>query len=172
MKKWKTKKSNLIHSNNWFDVYHDEYIRHDNKNGEYFVIKKHPAVFIIPEENDKIYLIKQYRYPIEKWTWELPAGSSDGQDLLYAAKRELKEETGFKSDNWELVDVFHLSPGLSNNTTHLFVARNLIQTNHNTQKEEGIINMEKFTKDQIKTMIKENEIVGAPTIAALTLYWL
>lgn len=173
MKKWKTTETKLIHKNNYFGLYHDKFIRHDGKEGDYFVIRKDHAVFVVPVSSDrKIHMVKQFRYPTQTWGWELPAGSTDGEDPLDAAKRELQEETGLVSEKVIYIDKINLSPGLSDNVTHIFVATELKQTDWNTQKDEGIIESNKFSLPEIKIMIEKGEIVDAPTIAVLArVFW-
>lgn len=157
-----------VHENPWFKVTKEDFIRHDNKPCTFYVVNKSPASFIIPIDKDgSIYLIKQYRHATRTWGWEVPAGSTDGENPVLAAKRELQEETGLKAIHWEQIANIHLTPGISNNITHIFVARHLTQTTENTQEEEGIVDCQKFTVYEIKDMIKSGEIHDAPSIACL-----
>ena len=133
----------------------------------FYIVNKAPAVIIFAYDSDGIYFIKQFRPAIKTWGWELPAGGTDGQDPLFAAKRELKEETGLIADKWSKIGMMHIAPGLSTNVTYIFTAENLTQTGVNEQEEEGIVDCKKFSIEEIKRMIDSEEIHDAPTISAL-----
>lgn len=161
-------KSKIVHSNPWFKILKDEFKRYDGVQATFYVVSKSPAVFILPiAENKEIYLIKQFRHATQTWGWELPAGSTDKESPIKAAKRELKEETGLTAKIWQFISTINLVPGLSDNITYIFIAKHLIQTFENEQTEEGIVACEKFSIKKIKNMISSGEIHDAPTIAIL-----
>ncbi len=71
------------------------------------------AVILIVDEKERILLVKQYRLPAQKELWELPAGRLDpGENALQAAKRELREETGFRAKKWTKLTSFLGQPRL------------------------------------------------------------
>ncbi|APC08714.1 NUDIX domain-containing protein [Neomoorella thermoacetica] len=91
-------------------------------------VVEHPgAVAIIALDNDKnIYLVRQYRYPIERVTLEIPAGKLDsGEEPLTCAQRELAEEVGLAAAEWKPLLTFYSTPGFSNEIMHLFLATGL-----------------------------------------------
>lgn len=92
----------------------------------------HPgAVAILAlDENDRVLLIKQYRHPIAARDWELPAGLLDeeGEAPVAAAMRELAEEADLEATDWSLLAEFFTSPGGSNETIRVFLARGLTAT--------------------------------------------
>ena len=70
------------------------------------------AVMMAVDEKKRVLLVRQYRLPAEKYLWELPAGRLDpGEKPLQAAKRELKEETGYTARKWTKLASFWVSPG-------------------------------------------------------------
>ena len=168
---WEKFKEEYVFNCKWFNVRKDTVKRPEGDLGDYFVMEKGASVFIIPIEfsfpENHIYLIKQFRYATQTWSWEIPAGSADGGDPLKAAKRELKEETGLHAEHWLNQGTYQVSPGLSDNIGHIFLASLLTQTNSNEQEEEGIIDCKKFTISEIKYMIKSRDITDGPTMAAL-----
>ena len=89
----------------------------------------HPgAVAILAlDDDDNVLLIKQYRHPIAARDWELPAGllDVDGEEPLVAAQRELGEEADLEAADWTLLSEFFTSPGGSNETIRVFLARGL-----------------------------------------------
>jgi ADP-ribose pyrophosphatase len=92
----------------------------------------HPgAVGVVAlDDQGRVMLIKQYRHPVEETLWELPAGLLDveGEAALETAKRELGEEAGLQADTWHvLVDVL-TSPGMTNEATRVFLARDVTDT--------------------------------------------
>lgn len=91
-------------------------------------VVEHPgAVAIIALDAAKnIYLVRQYRYPIERVTLEIPAGKLDsGEEPLTCAQRELAEEVGLAAAEWKPLLTFYSTPGFSNEIMHLFLATGL-----------------------------------------------
>jgi ADP-ribose pyrophosphatase len=87
---------------------------------------KHPgavAVLAISQQ-DEVLMIHQYRHPVQKLLWELPAGLLDveGESHLDAAKRELLEETSHVAENWSLLQSFHASPGGNSEQIDIYLA--------------------------------------------------
>ena len=85
----------------------------------------HPeAVGILPLlENDCIGLVKQYRYPLEKVSIEIPAGCiEENEEPLHAARRELKEEMGYNANQWNSLTSVYLAPGFCNERMHIYLA--------------------------------------------------
>jgi 8-oxo-dGTP pyrophosphatase MutT (NUDIX family) len=106
----------------------------------------HPgAVAVIAlNENQEILLIKQYRQPVRKYLWEIPAGLLDvpGESRVEAAKRELLEETGYIADGWqELID-FHTTPGGNDETISIFLATELRHQGHEFELEGEEVDLE------------------------------
>lgn len=137
-------------------------------------IKKEVVVFpnsvtILPLiEKNKIVLIKQYRFPIEKEIWEVPAGKLDkGEDPADCAKRELKEETGFIAEKLEKIREFYLAPGYSTEYTTLFRATLLKKGEQALTDSEIISKVKVFRLDHALKMIENGEIIDAKTILAL-----
>jgi ADP-ribose pyrophosphatase len=88
----------------------------------------HPgAVAILPIiDDDHVCLLRNHRFIVGDVLWEIPAGTLEpGEPIEVAAERELAEETGYRADRWHKLTAFHPSPGVLNETTHLFVARDL-----------------------------------------------
>ncbi|MEK7536158.1 MAG: NUDIX hydrolase [Patescibacteria group bacterium] len=168
MKNWITKSSKIVYKNSRFSIREDQVIRPDGTDGVYHVMDRPSVVVIVPiTKNGKIYFIRINRYTTKKTRWELPAGSSDNQNELLAAKRELKEETGLTSNRWVSLGTIEVAPGMTGQLAYIFAARNVKPTKENKQKEENIDKMLKFPYKIVVEMIKKGEIVNGPTISAI-----
>ena len=92
---WKKVNSKIVYSNPWIKVHEDEVVMPNGKESVYGYLEKPAGCFVIALDDDEnIYLVKQYRYTLKKAILELPAGTVDGDDITDRAKAELLEETG------------------------------------------------------------------------------
>lgn len=165
---WKRLSSRTAYKNPWYRIREDKVIRPDGKEGVYGVLETSHAVYLVPvDEHGKLLLIRQYRYPTERWSLEFPAGGMDGQDPLVAAKRELGEEMGLTADSWQKVTSLQSLNGISNEIMHVFVAKGLRPTT-NKRAEEGIVETKKVTPSEFEAMISSGEMSCAQSIAAFT----
>lgn len=168
MGNWKTKNSKIVYENGRFSIREDQIVRPDGTDGVFYVMDRAHVVVIVPlTKENEVYLIQINRYTTKQAHWELPAGSSDKQDELVAAKRELKEETGLVSDDWLKVGELEVAPGMTGQMAHVFVAKNVEMTQENEQDDENIVKMQKFPFKKILEMIENGEIVNSPSIAAI-----
>jgi len=135
------------------------------------IIKYPHSVGIIPlMGKNKIILIKQYRFPLEKKIWEIPAGKIlKGESSLSGAKRELEEETGYRAKKWKKLISFYMVPGYSTEYMTLFLAQDLVFKGRKLDKDEFINNPRIFNLEKVKKMIKEGEIKDIKTILSIFL---
>ena len=169
--RWKTLSSRVVHKNPWFSVREDKVVRPNGKNGVYYVVDKPSCVVIIPlTKKGEVYLIHIGRYTTGKSHWEIPIGSSDNQDELIAAKRELKEETGLVSKKWIKMGKLEVANGMSSQMSHVFAARDVKQSETKEKAiDEEIDRLQKVPFKKVLQMIKNNQIVDGPSVAALML---
>ena len=127
------------------------------------------TVTILPViRKEKVVLIKQYRFPIEKEIWELPAGKlNKGENPEIAAKRELKEETGYIAEKLEKVSEFYMAPGYSTEYMTIFRATSLKQSEQALDNNEIINKVKVFSLGEALKMIENKGIIDAKTIIAL-----
>jgi len=133
----------------------------------------HPgSAVIIPllsKPKKEIVLIRQYRYAVDSYLFELPAGTIEtGESPLACAKREIIEETGYRAGKIKKLLDFHPSPGILTEQMHLFLATNLKKTEQNTDFDENI-KPAAVTLDTAVKMIRGNKIKDAKTIAGIFL---
>jgi ADP-ribose pyrophosphatase len=130
----------------------------------------HPgAVAVVPILDDnKVVLVKQFRYPIGKQLLEIPAGKFDfkDEDPLECAKRELKEETGFDAKDYLYLGYIHTTPGFSNEVIHLYLARDL-ESGQSNPDEDEIIDVEIEDFNTVLQKCISGEITDAKTIAGI-----
>lgn len=171
--KWQTSSSTQVYQNPYITLREDKTIDPGGKPGIYTVIEKADAVFVVAQtNNNEIYLIKEYRYPINKVVSGLPAGAADKEtDLLEAAKRELYEETGLKASTWDKLGEYYPAPALLTAKHHLFLASDLDESEikNNGESNEEIIEIFKVNIDTLRELITNTQIEG-PSLAALNIY--
>lgn len=129
------------------------------------------GVVILPlVSKNKIVLIKQYRFPIKKEIWELPAGRLEkDEEPKERAKKELEEETGFRVGKLEKIGKFYLSPGISSTSLFFFRATKLKPGKPKFEKGELIREIKPFSLKEVLRMIKTKKIVDMKTILSILL---
>lgn len=91
-------------------------------------VVRHPggAAVIAIDDQERVCLLRQYRYAAGGWLWELPAGKIDAPETPeHTAKRELQEEAGLAADNWKPLGSFLSTPGFCDERIHLYLAMGL-----------------------------------------------
>jgi 8-oxo-dGTP pyrophosphatase MutT (NUDIX family) len=169
MSSWQTRSSTTVYENAWIRVREDVVVRPDGGEGVYGVVEvRHPAVFVVPvTDSGEVVLVEVDRYPTGRVSLEVPAGGSDGQDLLVAARRELAEETGLVADRWqELGEVFSLN-GLCDAPGHVFLATGLRAGEATGQTEEGIVATRRVPWGDALRLVADGTITDAESAAAL-----
>lgn len=131
----------------------------------------HPgASVVIPlNENNELYMVRQYRKPIEQVTLEIPAGKLDqGESPEICAKRELKEETGLEAEEIKHLVSIHSTPGFSDEVLHMYVALGLTE-GKSCSDEDEFISSEKFKVSKLVDMVLNHEITDAKSIIGILL---
>ncbi len=166
---FKVKKSEILFSGKVFDLQVDQ-IEYDSGNLGVRETAVHPggAVAIAVKDDGKIIFVKQYRYPLQKFMLELPAGKlNKNEDPYDCAVRELEEETGYKAGKVEKLGAISTTPGFCTEILHIYLAKELIAGNHN--REEGEFGMEilELTLNEVENKIRDGQIFDAKTICAI-----
>ena len=130
-----------------------------------FIIR-HPgsAVMMAVDEQHRILLVRQFRLPAKQDLWELPAGRLDpGEGPLEAAKRELREETGYQAKQWVELASFWPSPGFVDEKMNLFLALDLT-AGEQAQMPDERIEMRWFGEEELGGLIRNGEIHDGKTL--------
>ena len=167
---WKKISSKIALKNPWYYVRQDKVIRPDGSDGVYNVIVSHPAALTVAvNKKQEVVIIGLFRYITGKYSLEIPGGSTEGQNPLAAAKRELLEETGLKAKKWKKLGAFQSGNGLMQAPIHAFLATELVQTPDHKKDEEGIKEVKMVPLKKVFHMIRKGEITDGESIVALTL---
>jgi len=131
-------------------------------------IVKHPgAVAVIADIGGKLLVVEQYRKPLERLQVEIPAGKLDrGEDPAEAAKRELREETGYVCERATLLHSMATSPGFADEIIHVFVAEGL-HPGEASPDEDEFLNAFALTPDEASRAIADGRICDAKTLVAV-----
>lgn len=132
---------------------------------------EHPgaAVIIALLDNGKLLFERQFRYPVRQICLELPAGKIDaGEPALDTARRELREETGYKAKTWRHLGTMHPCIGYSNEKIEIFLAHGLIYVGSDLDEGEHLEVIELSLADAVLA-VRDGEITDAKTITAL--FW-
>ena len=132
-------------------------------------VVRHPGgVVAVPVLDDgRLLLLRQFRYPLQKYIFEFPAGKLDtNQPPLETIKRELEEESGHRAGSIEYQCSFYTSPGISTEVIHLFIATNLTPVPQRLEEGEHIT-VDAYTAEECLEMIRTGEIADGKTVLGL-----
>ena len=166
---WKTLSTKPVYQNPWISVREDQVINPKGGEGIYGVVSfKNKAIGIIPiDDEGYTYLIGQYRYALNEYSWEIPMGGGLVEnDLLESAKRELKEETGFTAAKWTNICRLHTTNSVSDEEGFVFLAQELTAGETAFEETEDLQIKRLPLKDAVR-MAMNNEITDAISVAGL-----
>jgi ADP-ribose pyrophosphatase len=140
----------------------------NNIEKEKVIVHPSNAVAILPLNDERCKLLKQYRYAIDQYIYEAPAGTMEpGEDPLKTAHRELIEETGFSARTIIQKGFIYTTPGYTDEKIYLFEARDLLPSMEYEKDEDEIIEVVDIATKDLAVMIHEGTIVDAKTICLI-----
>ena len=168
---WLIVSSRQVYDNPWITVREDRVVRPDGEPGIYGVVHyKNIAVGVLAVEEDQVYLVGQYRYPLERYSWEIPeSGCPEGEEPLRAAQRELREETGLEAAHWRRLGEAYLSNSVADEYAVWFLATGL---SPGEQRPEGTerLSVRRVSLHEALGLVLNGEITDALSILAIMSY--
>ncbi|MFT4294462.1 MAG: NUDIX hydrolase [Micropruina sp.] len=166
---WHTRTTRTVYTNRWISVREDE-VTGPAGDGIYGVVTmRHPAVFVVAiDALERVCLVRVARYTTGTGL-EVPAGGTDGEEPLVAAKREFREETGLTASEWTLLGVMNALNGVAIAPEHVYLARGLVCTpdDDRTRQEEGIVEVLWVPFAEALAMVADGRITDGSSVAAL-----
>ncbi len=162
----------LVYQGTILEVYKDHMEFSNGNTAKWDFIRHDGAAAVVPVmEDGRILMVSQYRNALERMTLEIPAGKLDqpGEPGIECARRELEEETGYRSEELEWLLSLRTTVAFCNEKIEIFVARNLIPSCQYLDEDE-FVDVKAYTLEELKEMIFSGKIEDSKTIAAILAY--
>lgn len=166
---WKTLSSELVYESPWIAVNKHQTINPAGKPAVYSVVNfKNLAIGILPlSEDGYTWLVGQWRYPLNAYSWEIPEGGGPlGERPIDTAIRELKEETGIVAKHFEEIMQMHLSNSVSDEHALVFLATDLTFEEAEPEESEDL-KIKKLHFNEAFEMVLKGEITDSISVAAI-----
>ncbi|MGL4630240.1 MAG: NUDIX domain-containing protein [Leadbetterella sp.] len=166
---WKKISTEVPYENAWIEVQHHQVLNPSGKPGIYGQVNfKNIAIGIVAlDEELNTWLVGQYRFPLDEYSWEIPEGGCPlNEEPLDAAKRELMEETGITAQKWTYVSKIHTSNSVCNEVGYVFLAENLSFGSAMPEETEKLKVIKTPLKQAYQWVI-EDKITDSISIAAI-----
>ncbi|MCU0442922.1 MAG: NUDIX hydrolase [Bacteroidia bacterium] len=166
---WTTLTTKEVYASPWIKVEHHDVLNPAGKPGTYSVVRFNSwAIGIVPiDEQGYTWIVGQYRYPLECYTWEIPEGGGNKSGTpLEAAQRELVEECGIIAETFKCIQELQLSNSATDEVAYLFVATNLSFTQSRPEENEQL-SVKKVHFDELYTLVANGSITDSLSVAAV-----
>lgn len=165
---WQVLSQKEIYNNKWINLTEYDVINPNGGKGIYGKVHMHNlAIGIVPLDEDwNTYLVGQYRFVLNRYSWEMPEGGGDPTiDPVESAKRELLEETGLVAKEWSFLLEMHLSNSVTDEHAFIYLARQLEQHTAIPEETEQLV-VRKLPFSEAWKMTEEGLITDSMTVAA------
>jgi 8-oxo-dGTP pyrophosphatase MutT (NUDIX family) len=169
-----TLSSREVYRNHWMRLREDEILRSNGKKGIYGVVDKDDAAVIIPIDNDRVWLVEQFRYTIQERAIELPQGGweEEVEHPEELARGELKEEMGLDAAEMTYLGTLWIAYGFARQKQHVFLATGLTQIEKNPDPEEHDLVVRSIPVEEFEQLMLNGTVRDNSTLAAWGLYLL
>ncbi len=167
---YQTLGSRIVWENKWYRLRSDDVRFPDGVEGVYTVVERGEAVFIVPVLPDgRLVVLRNYRYTVGKWLWEVPAGGlENGISPLEMARRELKEEAGGSAALIKPIGAFYTAPGISDEKSWVFLAHDVtLGTPHRESSE--VMEVHALPIDEVLALIHSGDMQDGPSALSVLL---
>ena len=164
---WKCLSEKDVYESPWIKVLHHDVLNPAGNPGTYSIVHfKQLAIGVLPlDENNYTWIVGQYRYPLNCYTWEIPeGGGSRDVDPLISAQRELLEECGIIASEWKLVQQMQMSNSATDEIAYLYIAKQLSFTNAQPEETEQL-SIKKIHFDELYNLVLKGEVVDSLSVA-------
>lgn len=166
---WTLQHQQTVYETPWIRVDHHDVLNAAGNPGVYGTVHfKNYAIGILAlDEEMNTWLVGQYRFPLQTYTWEIPEGGGPvGKDPLESAQRELLEEVGVIAKNWKLIQQLQLSNSATDEVAFLYLATGL--SFQQAQPDEGeVLQLKKIPFEELYHLVKRGEITDSLSVAAV-----
>lgn len=165
---WTNISDDLKYENPWISITETKVLNPAGNPGIYGVVHfKNLAIGVLPLDKDlNTWLIGQWRYPLNAYSWEIPEGGGNFGDPLDSAKRELKEEAGLIAHNYTLLCNMHTSNSATDEYCHIYLAQNLEQTEAEPEETEAL-KIKKLPFEEAYQMVMDGKITDSLSMVAI-----
>ncbi len=166
---WQTLSSQKIYDNPWIGVVEHNVINPSGGTGIYGEVHfKNLAIgIIVLDQQENTWIVGQYRFPLKRYSWEIPEGGCPlGSDPLETARRELLEETGISAASWTEIQRMHLSNSVTDEFGIIYLARELTFGKSQPEETEQLT-LRKLKFSVVYQMVLESQITDSVSVAAI-----
>lgn len=166
---WTIQTSQSIYDNPWINVTEHQVINPNGGEGIYGCVhfKSRAIGILVLDEANNTWLVGQYRFPLNQYSWEIPEGGGDlAVDPLESAKRELIEETGLHASDWLEIQRIHLSNSVSDELGIIYLARGLSYGEAEPEETEQL-EIKKIPFEDAYQMVMNGDITDSMSVAAI-----
>lgn len=166
---WQTFESRVMYDNPWIRVTEHQVCRPDGSPGIYGVVHmKNHATGVVPVDGEGFtWLVGQWRYCLNAYSWEIPEGGALTEGPLSGAKRELLEETGLTADSWEQIQVLHTSNSVTDEVATIYLARGIHCGSEPDPESTEKLKLWRLPLSEAVAMVHRGEITDAVSVAGL-----
>jgi 8-oxo-dGTP pyrophosphatase MutT (NUDIX family) len=157
-----------VYDNPWISVVEHRIEKPRGGEGIYGVVHfKNRAVGVVPYQDGHVWLVGQYRFPLSRYSWEIPEGGAPlGEELEACARRELSEETGFVAGRIDKLLTLHLSNSVTDEEAAIYLARDLVPGTSSPEDTE-VLHVKRAPLDEVHGLVRTGVITDVISVVAI-----